>query len=112
MNLAIEQNDNKMKQEVIFLSEGLELVGHLYRPADYQPEKRYPAIVVSHPFTGVKEQVAGRYAERLAQDGYLALAFDTAYQGESEGLPRQLETPHSRAEGIKSAVSYLSNLPD
>ncbi|MEN6080829.1 alpha/beta hydrolase [Chromobacterium piscinae] len=111
MNLAIEQNDN-MKQEVIFLSEDLELVGHLYRPADYQPEKRYPAIVVSHPFTGVKEQVAGRYAERLAQDGYLALAFDTAYQGESEGLPRHLETPHSRAEGIKSAVSYLSNLPD
>ncbi|WP_198403948.1 alpha/beta hydrolase [Chromobacterium violaceum] len=111
MNLAIEQNDD-MKQEVIFLSEDLELVGHLYRPADYQPEKRYPAIVVSHPFTGVKEQVAGRYAERLAQAGYLALAFDTAYQGESEGLPRHLETPHSRAEGIKSAVSYLSNLPD
>lgn len=96
-----------MKTNVTFLSNGLELAGHLYVPDDYAGDHR-PAVVVSHPFGGVKEQTAGLYAERLAGEGFVALAFDASYQGESEGEPRFLENPFARAEDIKSAVTFLT----
>ncbi|WP_329019170.1 alpha/beta hydrolase [Streptomyces sp. NBC_01601] len=66
-----------MKTNVTFLSNGLELAGQLYLPDDYTGAGR-PAVVVSHPFGGVKEQTAGLYAERLAGEGFVALAFDGA----------------------------------
>ncbi|MGW8951524.1 alpha/beta hydrolase [Streptomyces sp. NPDC055709] len=97
-----------MKTSVTFPSNGLMLAGHLYTPEDRTRAERRPAVVVSHPFGGVKEQTAGLYAERLAAEGFVTLAFDASYQGESEGEPRYLENPFARAEDIKSAVTCLT----
>jgi len=100
-----------MKADVAFDSAGLSLAGNLYRP-DNQVTGQLPAIVVGHPGSGVKEQAAGLYAERLAHAGLISLAFDSAHQGESEGLPRGLEDPAHRVEDLKAAVSYLSTRED
>jgi fermentation-respiration switch protein FrsA (DUF1100 family) len=97
------------RNDVSFDSAGLQLAGHLYTPDD-KPGEPLPAIVVGHPGSGVKEQAAGLYAKRLAEKGFVALAFDAAFQGDSEGLPRGLEDPAHRVEDLKAAVTFLSRL--
>ncbi|WP_433571243.1 alpha/beta hydrolase [Streptomyces sp. CA-251247] len=95
---------------VEFQSNGLAIAGHLYLPDDHVEGDRRPAVVVSHPFGGVKEQTAGLYARKLAEEGFVTLAFDAAHQGDSTGEPRGLENPFARAEDIRSAVTFLATL--
>jgi len=99
-------------EKIHFKSEGLNLVGHLYYPPNYEEEKQYPAIVSSGSWTTVKEQMAGLYAERLATKGFITLAFDFRNYGESEGVPRSWENPSMKIQDIKNAVAYLKNLPE
>jgi len=103
---------NKKMEQVTFESEGLKLVGNLYYPAGYEKGEAYPAIIVSGSWTTVKEQMAGLYAERLAQKGFITLAFDFRNYGESEGEPRFWENPLMKVEDIKNALSYLQTLPE
>ncbi|MFD7436892.1 alpha/beta hydrolase [Streptomyces sp. NPDC059861] len=96
-----------MKTNVSSVSNGLKVAGHLHLPDGHTGGRR-AAVVVSHPFGGVKEQTAGLYAQRLAAEGFVAVAFDASYQGESEGGPRFLGNPFARAEDIRSAVTFLT----
>lgn len=87
---------------------GIDIAANVYTPANYDPSKRYPVIVVAHPNGGVKEQVAGLYAQRLAESGYIAIAADASYQGASGGEPRNTDKPAFRIEDIRGMADYIT----
>ncbi|WZH50048.1 Hydrolase_4 domain-containing protein [Fusarium acuminatum] len=101
-------------QKVTFPSRGLQLAANLFLlPVDEQlPDRKHAAVIVGHQGTRIKEQAPGLYAETLATAGYVALAFDAAHWGESEGIPRGLEDPSQSVEDFKCAVTFLSQLGD
>lgn len=90
---------------------GIELAGHLYRPKEFDPAKKYAAIAVSGPFGAVKEQSSGLYAQELARRGFVTLAFDPSFTGESSGEPRFVASPDLNTEDFSAAVDCLSLLP-
>ncbi|MEU1997330.1 alpha/beta hydrolase [Nocardia gamkensis] len=97
-------------QHIDFPNATVTMAGDLYLPENFSADRYYPAIVCVHPGGGVKEQTAGLYAEKLAGEGFVTLAFDASHQGESGGIPRRLEDPFARVEDIRAAVDYVSTL--
>jgi fermentation-respiration switch protein FrsA (DUF1100 family) len=95
---------------VSFKNNGIDMAGNLYLPKNFSKSGNYPAIVSVHPGGGVKEQTAGLYAQKLAEQGFVALAFDASHQGASGGMPRLLDDPMRRVADIYSAVDYLTSL--
>ncbi len=90
---------------------GNEIAANVYTPANYDPAKKYPAITVAHPNGGIKEQVAGLYAQRLAELGYITIAADATYQGASGGEPRHTDKPFFRTEDIRGMADYIMTFP-
>jgi fermentation-respiration switch protein FrsA (DUF1100 family) len=90
---------------------GTAIVANLFKPAGFQASRKYAAIVVTHPFGGVKEQTAGLYALHLAEQGFVTLAYDASYQGESGGEPRLTEVPAQRLDDISCAIDFLVRHP-
>ena len=101
MNTVKFQNSN---------SQDITMAANIHYPSNFDETQKYAAIVVTHPGGGVKEQTAGLYASKLAEQGFIAIAFDASYQGESTGLPRQLENPYIRTEDISAVIDYLTTL--
>lgn len=85
------------------------IVANVYTPPNYNPENKYPAIVIAHPNGGVKEQVAGLYAQHLAEQGYITITADAAYQGGSGGFPRNVDKPANRIEDVYSMADFISH---
>lgn len=106
------KSDNVNIKKVNFKNRyGIELVGDLYVPKNKSAEKR-PAIAIAGPFGAVKEQVAGLYAQTMAERGFVALAFDPSFIGESGGEPRHVASPDINTEDFSAAVDFLSNQSD
>lgn len=87
---------------------GIGIAANIYTPANYDLSKKYPAVVVAHPNGGVKEQVAGLYAQRLAESGYITIVADASYQGASGGEPRNVDKPANRIEDIRGMADYIT----
>ena len=97
------------RNTVSFNSDGQKVAAHLYLPDDYETGKKYPAVIVSPPATGVKEQTAGNYAKALSERGFVALTFDPRGWGESEGMPFVLN-PDWQVRDSRNAVNYMITL--
>ncbi|MCQ2599525.1 MAG: alpha/beta hydrolase, partial [Alphaproteobacteria bacterium] len=106
------KSDNVTVQKVSFKNRyGIKLVGDLYMPKNKTAEKM-PAIAVSGPFGAVKEQSSGLYAMEMAARGFVTLAFDPSFTGESGGAVRYVASPDINTEDFSAAVDYLANRHD
>ena len=106
----ISKDKGSAVKKVEFVSDGEKVVGNLYLPQNYDSAKAYPAVVVSGSWTTVKEQMAGLYAQKLANEGFVTLAFDFRNFGESEGAARFYENPKQKVVDIRNAVTFLQSL--
>lgn len=105
------QSDNVNHRKVIFKNRyGITLAADLYEPKN--TKGKLAAITVSGPFGAVKEQASGLYAQTMAERGFLTLAFDPSYTGESGGEPRNVASPDINTEDFSAAVDFLTTLPN
>ena len=107
---TFQKSDKVNVQRVEFKNRfGITLVGDLYSPKGVNVNEKLAAIAISGPFGAVKEQSSGLYAQTLAERGFITLAFDPSYTGESSGTPRNVASPDINTEDFSAAVDYLSN---
>ncbi|MCC6413816.1 MAG: alpha/beta hydrolase, partial [Saprospiraceae bacterium] len=93
---------------VSYTIKGIAIAANVYTPPNYNEAQKYPAIVVAHPNGGVKEQVAGLYAQHLAEQGYITITADAAFQGGSGGTPRNVDKPANRIEDIYAMADFIT----
>ena len=107
------KNDDVLTHKVKFKNRyGITLVGDLYIPKNMDKSVKYPAIAVAGPFGAVKEQSSGLYAQEMARRGFVTLAFDPSFTGESGGDVRNVASPDINTEDFSAAVDYLANRKD
>ena len=105
------KSDKVNHKKVTFVNRyGTTLAADMYIPKT--AESKLPAIAISGPFGAVKEQSSGLYAQQLAERGFLTIAFDPSFTGESGGEPRRVASPDINTEDFSAAVDFLSNLPN
>ena len=105
------KSDKVNHSKITFVNRyGITLVADLYQPIN--ASGRIPAIAVSGPFGAVKEQCSGLYAQKMAERGYLTIAFDPSFTGESGGTPRYVASPDINTEDFSAAVDYLLTRDD
>jgi fermentation-respiration switch protein FrsA (DUF1100 family) len=97
------------EQRIEFVVDNVGVVGTLYLPAGRRPS---PGLALDGPLTSVKEQATGNYARALAARGFVTLAIDHRYFGESDGAPRQYEHPGRKVEDVRGALTYLASRPE
>lgn len=90
---------------------GIYVAADMYKPKDFDQSKKYAAIIVGTPYGGVKEQGAGIYAQTMAEKGYVAIAFDESYNGESSGAPRKTSSVEIFVEDFHAAVDFMGTRP-
>lgn len=101
------KSDKVYHKKVIFVNRyGITLAADMYQPMERK--KKMPAIAVCGPFGAVKEQCSGLYAQTMAERGYLTVAFDPSFTGESGGNPRYMASPDINTEDFMAAVDFLS----
>lgn len=107
---AITKNevDKVNIQPVNYQLNGINIAANVYTPPNFDNTKKYPALVIAHPNGGVKEQTAGLYAQLLAEQGYVTITADAAYQGASGGEPRHTDKPKFRTEDIYGMIDFIS----
>lgn len=86
---------------------GIAVAAHMYLPKNLDKTKKHPALVIGTPYGGVKEQGAGIYAQTMAEHGFVAIAFDESYNGESDGEPRRVSSPDIFVEDFSAGVDFL-----
>ena len=105
------KSDKVTHEKVTFKNRfGIELAADLYKPIN--ADGKLPAIACSGPFGAVKEQSSGLYAQAMAERGFLTIAFDPSYTGESGGEPRYVSSPDINTEDFSAAVDYLMTRDD
>lgn len=105
------KSDRTEHKKVTFVNRyGITLAADMYTPKNAQG--KLPAIAVSGPFGAVKEQSSGLYAQQLAERGFLTIAFDPSFTGESGGMPRRVASPDINTEDFSAAVDFLLVQPN
>lgn len=103
-----DKSEEVNHKKITFINRyGITLAADLYEPKNYTG--KLPAIAVSGPFGAVKEQSSGLYAQEMARRGFITIAFDPSFTGESGGSPRYMASPDINTEDFQAAVDFLSN---
>ena len=109
---TFELSDKVTVESVYYKNKyGIIVAADMYLSKDIDKSKKYPALVIGTPYGGVKEQGAGIYAQNMAERGFVAIAFDESYNGESSGKPRHISSPDLFVEDFSAGVDFLGTRP-